>query len=106
MLIGFFQRPLAYKKVSIKNLKSHFILINKQAVSKKLTRPVGIVVWDRFSRRNLLSDDYLADLVALTTDEETVFGVFDTDSLKVEIFDRSVVVCSDFSDGAAVSFLD
>ena len=62
-----------------------------------MTRPaVDIGFVDGFSRKSLLTDDYLGDLVALTTDEKTVFGVLDTDALKVEIFGRSVIVCADF----------
>ena len=72
-------------------------VIKKTGRVRKLTRPaVDIGFVDGFSQRSLLTDDYLGDLVALTTDEKTVFGVLDTDALKVEIFGRSVIVCADF----------
>ena len=42
----------------------------------------------------LLLNDYFADFVALTTDEDTVLGICNINTLKVEVFSRRIVIIS------------
>ena len=53
-----------------------------------------------------LADDNLANLATLTTDVETGLGIVYTDTLKVEVFDRGILVGTDFINGAAGSLFN
>ena len=45
----------------------------------------------------LLVYNYFAHLVALTTDEDTVFGICNLDTLEVEIFNICGIICVEFN---------